>query len=525
MIASSEIAERFADGRRFVSGLKIRDLRNTTRSLAVRWPEQDPWLDALLSDDRYVIGLKPRQVGYTTITVAVMFWLAFTAREPWLGFSMAHEDGAVERLRQMVTTFYEKLPRRFQRGLDKDNLDQTRFAHNGAGLNRAVAGGRGQGRSWTYNWFHGTEMAFWPGGTAQAGGADDEAGDAASTAFASVTATVHDERGKIVLESTGNGPQGPFYGLWGQACEPGSRWRRVFVPWTSVERYCDALTDAQARELEADLDDDEKALVAKLGLTLGQIAWRRRKMRTENWTPLRFRREYPATDQDPFLVTMAGWFDADRLNAALAKAPPSGDTNDVHVRFLPYEPGRRYFIGADTSGGVKRDSFVLHVLRDDLAHAARVSSNTIDPIEQARWVDRMSDEYGHAVALIEANKYGTVVIGRTRAPLWKSAEGKDFWSTGDKAGATKLDAFSHARELVMLGHAAPKCSHTIRQMLRIVQKQSGKIEGAGNSHDDYAMAYVLALYNARHAWRRHLEPPGLGTPDRMRAMRRRFGHG
>lgn len=531
MIAGADderIREVFADGRAFIAGLQIRDTRNRTRAISREvWPEQWAWLDALLDPlAAYVIGLKPRQVGYTTLTQAYLFWMAYTSAHPWRALSMAHEDKAQKRMRQMVATFYKKLPRELQFGIDVNNLDETSFSHNEAGLDRGVAGGRGQGRSYTYNAFHGTEMAFWPGGTAQAGAADDESGDAASNAFSSITATLHDENKKIILESTGNGPQGPFFGLWNQACEPGSQWRRVFVPWTSVERYRDRLTDEQKRELERDLDDDEKTLVSKLGLSLEQISWRRTKMRTENWTQLRFRREYPATDQDPFLVTMAGWYDADRVNGSLTRMPAAGDTNDPYVRFLPYERHRRYYMGVDTAGGVRRDHAVIHVLRDDLAHAARWASNTADPVEQALWVDRIGLEYGTPLGLIEANKYGQIVINRVRGiRLWKTPEGRDFWSTGDRAGASKLEALTYAREAVNKGWSEARCGHTLRQLLRIVQKPNGKIEGAGRSHDDFAMAYALALYCARDGYRRYLETPASVTPDTMRVIERRFGGG
>lgn len=516
----------FKDPLEFVPRLKIRDTRNRTRPIGKQlWPEQEPWLECLLSDtDKYVIGLKPRQVGYTTLTQAVLFFLAYTSGDAFRALSMAHEDKAQKRMRQMVRTFYAKLPRELRFGIDVDNVFETTFAHNGAGLDRTVAGGRGQGRAYTYNWFHATEMGFWPRGSAASGRSDDEAGGVDETAFASVTATLHDERSKIIVESTGNGPEGLFYELWREATEPGSRWRRVFVPWTSVARYRETLTDEQAQALEADLDDDERELVTAYGLELEQIAWRRTKMRTERWTSLRFRREYPATDQDPFLLTLAGWFDQVILNAALRAAPNIGDTNDALVRFLPYEPGRKYFLGADTSGGVGKDHAVVHILRDDLAHAARWASNTADPIEQALMINRLGREYGRPLALIEANKYGQVVIPRVQAcTLWKTPDDKDFWSTGDRAGANKRDALTVARDLVNRRWAAPRCSHTLRQMLRIVEKSTGKIEGAGRSHDDFAMAYVFALYAAKDAFRLHLRPPETRTPDRIGQILRRYG--
>lgn len=506
-----DIAEIWGDPWEFCSRLVIKDESNhirdddgNLRRLSNPWPEQEPWLDALFGPKKYVLGLKPRQVGYTTWTVAYLFWLLYTSQNPYLALEICHDDDTNIRLRDMVDTFRDNLPEVLRRPYRKghDNASSSQFAHNQAGFERRIAGARGKARGWTSNYLHATEMAHWASATSAT--SRDDAGGSDQQMFSSALATMHARDGRVIVESTGNGPAGLFHDLWKQA-RTDPAWAYVFVPWSNVARYSDDLSDVEALALERDLDDTEIELVRRRGLTMGQIAWRRRKMRTEQWTPLRMRREFPLTDDEPFMINESNWFNQERLQDLLFWAPEIGDSKEPYREFHAPERGMPYFMGVDTCGGVGRDESSIQVVDIHLRHMATWNNNRASPDEQAEQASRIGQRFHRPLAVVEANNHGEQVIKRLAelggCRLWKTEEDKDFWTTGGRAGESKRDAMVHARKLVDEQQVGIEDKETIRQLQIIVEKSNGKIEGSGDNHDDRAMGMVMAWWAAKGSYR------------------------
>lgn len=523
------LQEIVSDEEAFIHRLKIMGTTNRIVDLDPFLPEQEAWARTIFRH-RMSLGIKPRQVGFTTVSAAYIFYLLYTSPDPEIALSVVHELDAIERLHMMHGIFHDGLPPELQYGFSPDNLRSQRFQHNKATARRLLAGGRGQGRSWTANHLHATEMAKWPRASAADTTSEASAGGSDEEVFASVMATVHDEGGRIIVESTGNGPHGIFYDLYEQAKED-PEWGFVFIPWTAVDRYRVPLDDLDAIELEKDLDDEETDLVKNKGVTLPQIAWRRRKMRTLKMTPIRFKREYPLTDLEPFLTSESGWFDIEVLLELLAGCEQlKGD--DPVVRFRPAEPGRRYALGVDTAGGTGGDEASITVLRDDWVEVCHWSSEFAKPPEQARMLARLAAEYGPAsgsmsLANIEANKYGVRVIARAEeagVPLWRREDG-DYWWTSQQS---KRDLFDEGREWVDSRWVILKDAESIRQMTKIVEKPGGQIEPSGKSgkrriKDDRCMSKMLAIKCGATFF-----PPisRTGTHperDRIRAVREKYG--
>lgn len=505
-----EVAAIVSDPWAFCSRLSIKDKANRYHSLADPWPEQIPWWKALLvgldgkGPKKYVLGLKPRQVGYTTVAAAYEFWQTYTSAHPRQCMHIAHEPDTANRMRQMVDVFREELPEklRFPYSRGNDNEKRSLFSHNGAGFLRRVAGAKGKGRGGTYNDLHCTEVAHWA--TATSAGSRSEAGGADEEMWSSANAGIHDEFGRIIVESTGNGPSGVFYELWKQAKEDPA-WDYVFVSWADSPRYSMPLTDGLARALEQDLNDEERRLLRDHQLTLEQLQWRRSKMKTEKWNSMRFRREYPLSDLEPFLFAEKGWFDQDALSRQMRWVPELGNSKEAYRIFRPPEKGMAYFIGMDTCGGVGEDSAVIHVLDIHLRHCAVWASNRASPREQAMMVSRIGAQYHEPLTLIEANHFGAQVIEHAMnmggCSFWKNDQDKDFSSTGSTAGHSKRDAMVHARSIIEDDWCTISDGLTILQLQSMVEPADGNIRAANGGHDDYAMAYVLALFAARHAYR------------------------
>lgn len=497
---SSEVEAIFGNPEEFISRLRILNENNAVRYLFPFWYEQVAWLQALLGGKRYILGLKPRQVGFTTVTAAFLFWIAYTSRDPILILQMMHDEDAMDRMAEMVRVFSMTMPAELRPRLAINNKKRTRLAHNNAHFFRLLAGGRGQFRSWTANHLHATEMAKWPSGSAANRG-DDEGGATDEEVWNSTLAAMHDPARRIIVESTGNGPRGLFFDLY-QRAKASPEWEFVFVPWSRVPRYQEPIGDPH--EFADTLDDDEQRLIREFDLSLEQINWRRTKMLTEGWSKTRFRREYPLTDMEPFLLSESNWFNQERLNAMLRWIGIQGrlgEPVEEYREYKAYESHRRYGFALDPAGGTMNDEASITGLRDDALQVCSWHSNTASPYEQAQWVCRLSGLYGKPPFLIEKNHMGAVVIREVQrmggVNLWVDEEGKFFSSTGGSAGNSKRDVMAYSREVIGGGHTICNDAETLRQAQRVVEKHNGKVEGSGKNKDDRIMAYSLALWVIR----------------------------
>lgn len=526
---------RTVPDRQVLESLTIEDEKNRKHKLSPLWFEQEQWANNLHTFNRN-LAVKPRQVGFTTITMGRLFTKGVRSRFARRQLSMVHEEGARVRLAKMIRTYHDNMPFAIQPGYAVDNISRTEFRKwrdrqgeecGGYEHHRLLAGGRGQGRSWTFNDVHATEMAHWPSGTASTESNGDESADEA--AFSSAMATVHDEGGLVVVESTGNGPRGLFHKLW-QIARKDPSWGYTFVPWNIVPRYKRALTPTEARDIEQELTAQERVLIAKFGLSLEQVAWRRDKF-SLGATELTFRRQFPLTDSDPFMVDAHGWFNADKLNVMLGFVPTLGNDKTAYREFHAPEDDRQYVFGVDTAGGVGRDEASIQVLRDDQLHVATWNSDRASPEETAVMVGKIGNRFTvngrKPYAVIEANKYGEEVIklvAQMKAVvLYKNEFNEDFWSTGGRAGASKRRAFVHARTHIENDWTVINDAETIRQGQAIEEQSDGNIE-ASSGHDDRMFAYVLGLWGCKKFWRG--DPSSIQEEaEKSRSVRDRFRDG
>lgn len=519
------------DPRRFVRRLHIQDFHNRLRPIETLLPEQVAWFEALL-EHRRVLGVKPRQGGWSTITNAFLFWKAYTSRHPRQILSMVHEDGSLRRFKQMVRLFWKHLPPELRAPLTIDNDDVIEFGHNGSAFHRLLAGGGGQARSYTFSDLYATEMGKWKMRTAS--NTSRERSSTQDETWASALATLHDPTAHIIVESTGAGPFGLYHDLYKKSLDPKSSWHLVFVPWTKFDRYQLPLSRDERRDLEQELDEEEQHLVRHFGVTLEQLAWRRLKMSDDNLSPTLFRREYPITHSEPFLADAHLWFDPKALAVMekFARRPKL-----PWEPYIPPQPGRRYLISGDTAGGTGGDESSFKVIRDDLVECASLDGNTWPPHQQAQQVARLSQLYTvqgcRPPVIIEANRFGLDVIRACEdlgLNTWKDDDNDDFWTLGKAAGNTKRQAYVHARRIINDQLCTVTDAPTVAQLQTIVEKADGRIEAPGDSkrdppigHDDRADAFVIGLWGAHTmGWRPDRESVDTER-DRIRRIMDRVG--
>ena len=177
------------DRREFISRLKIANEKGVVQRFDTPHPEQVELLRALENPlIKTVVVDKPRQIGGTTLNCADTFYSTYVARDPIRTLVTAHENDATDSIFSRIRFFHDTLPQRLRRELARSNRKELVYKDTNAGIRCMTAGGRGQGRSWTYQRLVAEELAFWPN---------------ARDVWASLTSTMHEgPHSKTVLIST-----------------------------------------------------------------------------------------------------------------------------------------------------------------------------------------------------------------------------------------------------------------------------------------------------------------------------------
>ena len=188
-----------------------------------------------------------------------------------------------------------------------------------SGYKVATAGTRGTGRSATIQYFHGSEVAYWPFAETHASGAMQTVPDEGDT--------------EIWLESTANGAGNYFHMMWQKAVRGEGDFEPIFVPWFWQSEYQRPVPEGWRRT------EEENLLAARFKLTDEQLAWRRNKiMALDNREDGEvrsvsgedaFRQEYPNTPEEAFAAPVMGSYYGKLLEVA---------ETDQRIGVVAYDP-------------------------------------------------------------------------------------------------------------------------------------------------------------------------------------------
>jgi hypothetical protein len=226
-----------------------------------------------------IIGLKGRQQGFSTYVEGRIYWRV-THQKGVRAFILTHEEEATKNLFEMANRYHEHCPELVRPHTGQANANELNFDRLDSGYKIGTARTKGTGRSSTLQFFHGSEVAFWPNAQEHAGGVLQAIPDMDGT--------------EVFLESTANGIGNFFHAEWQKAESGESDYIPVFIPWYWQDEYKRDATDFQMTPEEAAYRDFYK-------LTVEQIAWRRAKI--IELGELLFKQEYPATAAEAFQVT------------------------------------------------------------------------------------------------------------------------------------------------------------------------------------------------------------------------------
>lgn len=503
--------------------LKIRDKNGEVIDFKMN-PPQRRLYDAVAAHHRAgkpvrIIVLKARQMGFSTLTEAMIFFMTAT-RKNTEGMIVAHKEEATNNLFRMSLRYYENLPDEIKPMIkasnaqelvfDKPSRVKTERKGLASRIRCATAGGEGVGRSYTLRCLHLSEFAFWPGDKRQT--------------FAGLMQSVPDVAGTmVIIESTANGYE-EFKNMWDTAVSAQEKGEDGFIPvffaWHEMPDYRRPVPPGFMRTPE------ECKLAETYHLDDEQLAWRRWCIATNCAGDLNlFKQEYPASPDEAFLATGECVFDAallvlrrqqvkdltpekgrwkikyniaEKIESWQWETDPRGSTRI----FKHPEKGVPYVIGADTAGPGS-DYFAAHVLDNRTGEQVAVLHHQFGEREFAEQVYCLGKYYNDALLGVETN-YSTYPqlkleeLGyrnfyvRQRVDTY-TGRLTDAFGVNTSASTRPLmvdtlrDVAQHNIELIQ-DHA------TLGEMLSFIYDERRRPQAEQGEHDDLVMSLAIAHY-------------------------------
>lgn len=263
--------------------LSIRTKEGTLKSFAPEnWhPDQTRFVQEMTGRD---VDLKVRQVGFTTLVLALDLWFCIKGRYLPQVLIAVHNGVMADQLFVTMRLWVAQLKDtgRLPRTLHSNKREVVFYSGGAvriieAGNTQEIAEARGRGG--TVQRLHLTELAYYQ----------------ADTAIGALLACVP-EAGEITIESTPNGPVGVFYGYCIAAMAGTNGYAFHFGGWLTHPEY--------RRAVPADFDprprDEHEQRARDLGADDEQIAWWRSKVDDPGVGLERALREYPIDPETAF---------------------------------------------------------------------------------------------------------------------------------------------------------------------------------------------------------------------------------
>lgn len=337
-----------------------------------------------------VIVLKGRQQGISTYVEGRFYWRV-THRKGVRAFILTHEEAATNNLFEMVERYHDNCPKQVKPRTGSSSSKELSFFKLDSGYRVGTAGAKGTGRSSTIQYFHGSEVAFWPHADTHATGV--------------MQGIPREPDTEVFLESTANGIGNYFHAQWVAAEAGETDYIAVFLPWYWQDEYKIPVPDGfTLMASEVALLDQFKAD----GLTVEHLAWRR--LKTAEFTSSagggngewKFRQEYPFTAAEAFQTSGE---DGLISPEAVMQARKTNDIKAIGAKIVGVDPAR---FGDDKTGIAFRQgrviSEVITYSKKNTMEIAGICANILqDPVtELATDIDMMFiDEGGLGAGVLD----------------------------------------------------------------------------------------------------------------------------
>lgn len=440
-------------------------------------------------EDKWLVHVKPRQEGSSTFFTGVATQNAMY-RVGCRAALLAHKKETAKSLSEIAIRFYQSTPQIIQPRKTLGLKRTLEFPQLDSRMTIASVRDEEPLRGDTVQVLLATEVSSWE----ENGGPE---------AWTSALNAVPRDGGFVIAESTPKYHGDQLHVLCTEAEQPGSRWLKVFIPWTLVEEYRVAPPPGW-RPIKDVLD-----YANANGLTESQAFW----MQSEGLPRCandfaRFRAEYPVNELDCWVLAGESVFPQDPLMER-AKTLDGGTGITIETKPLeiwqPAVKGNRYIITCDpASSWSKQDMFGVQVLSvDDCAQVAEYLGHT-DAFTMAKQLMVLSAQYNGARIYVEANGVGDAVLSHLialgcRNMYWRSGGNGHSKAPGwYNTVKTKAEAISILQTIIADGSLTLNSVRCIRQLLNYRGQWDRLDRDAQGGHFDLVASMAIAAWAWRH---------------------------
>lgn len=348
-----------------------------------------------------LLVLKGRQMGASTYIEARLYWKT-SHRRGVRAFILTHRDQATQNLFTMAKRFHASCPQPVRPRTGASNLHELVFKDLDSGYRVATAKAPGVGRSDTIQFFHGSEVAFWPNAEEHIAGA--------------LQAVPEVDDSEVWLESTANGSGGLFYDLCRAAEKGAGDYELVFLPWHLDSSYSRSTPkgwqppvafEAYGRRHELSPEQVYWAYCKNAELAMAtrtapeEFCWK-------------FKQEYPGSIQEAFQSDSGASFVSSEMieKARLTELPEPGPVVPLVLGIDVARGGGDFTRVIDRHGRRYGHRINQRIDSRDLMQIAGLIARQIDRIKPDRAFVDATGGYGSAVVdRLRELGFGDVVLG------------------------------------------------------------------------------------------------------------------
>ena len=534
---------------KFCSELKIETkeegLKKMGRLLGTQTYVMEEIDKGLKEDVHFFVILKGRQLGITTVSLALDLYWQFT-HPGWQGTIVSDTEENRDMFRSTLGMYLDGLPKEYKIPLVAHNRNQM-VLKNRSRIFYQIAGNKsrlGQGKAITY--LHATETASW---------GNDEG-------LASLIASLAEKNPQrlYIFESTAQGFN-MFHDMYKTAKRARTQ-RAIFCGWWRNEYYS---VEADSKEYkvywDGKLKSEEKEWVKEIKKLYGveinsrQMAWWRWKMAEGIKDETLMYQEFPPTEDYAFVMTGTSFFSNSRCTDAAKSAksmgyecyryafgqlfqdteclPSSDRLATLRIWQQPVDTAY-YVIGADPAYGSSdwADRFCIQVFRvyaDGLDQVAEFATSELNTYQFAWVIAHLAGAYKNSTLNLEVNGPGQAVINELRnlKRLASAMDGKIatdmmdvlgsmqnyIWRRNDTMGglsnsigflttsSSKERMLSYMKDYFERNMMGIFSMELLEEMKGIV-REDGFIGAPGRGKDDRVIATALATI----AWAEQVQP-------------------
>ena len=498
-----------------------------------------------------IIVLKARQLGITTISVALMCWLIFLHPNVH-ALSMSDEEDKVDVNFAMVRTAWANLPWFLQPEKRYDVRGQL------IGLDRAKEADRARDPGMQSLLYF--EPANKPSGAAYSKSlygahlAEVARYRNSNSITEGIFGSLVNYKHSIgIMESTARGR----HSTWHRICRASERgalkWDFVFMEWFREPGYSTAVPQNFTRTQEEEAIVKKCAEQLKFKMTDEQLNWRREKMaefEAIDGDPEKFHQEFPLTPAEAFLASGRCAFSKKRLNDMITHfcipqkwiGEISLDEKDnATPRLSPQYEGKlrvwewpkrndKYYIAADPSMGIDGGDPAcaqVYLVPEDINKPLRQVARWhgyAPPTQFARILAALGYVYNTAEIAPECNTITTVASDLVKVllyPKWyrwmredKARNAYSNWIGWATTFRNKSELIARFREALDQWTVIIRCEDDIDEMFDFVEEEEGsqRYSARAGSHDDCVMTHMITFYCATQ-----LRPRGIGEIEEVPA--------